>query len=325
MTAEKKKPGRPKNGPLVKVGPDVVDKTPQDMIDSEGHANSLLIQHEQNLAIIDRTYGENLPYDRTRVENEVRFFIQTTKISMLEVGRRLVLLKEHEGKGKFLESLERIDIAPRSAQAMMKAFLKFGSGKTASLANLGTAKMFELLGESDEDLALLADGGTLAGYKKDAMENMSSRELRAALNKEKERRAEEEEASQMLLQKKDEMINRLDRDLEERRQRVKKWDGVMAELGANITRFSAVANEQIHHLGIQIEEILGEAERLNATDEEVTVAAEAMCNAINSVQAHLDGLAAQFNNQISGYMPVHEIPIYAPDYNSDHLTNPVED
>lgn len=311
VMAKDRKPGRPKNEPLMQVVPDGLDKTPHDMIEVEEHANSLQLAHERNLTIIDQTYGENLPYDRTRIENEVRFFIHTQKVAMIETGRRLVLLKEHEERGKFLESLERIDINPRTAQAMMKAFLKFGSGRATSLQRLGTAKMFELLGESDEDLAGLADGGTLAGYNADDMENMSKLELRAALNKEKERRAEEEEANQMLLQKKDEKINELDRELMERTKRVKQWSGVVSEINTNTQIFAGAVIENYCHLSTQIDEIIKESEKSAVSEAELGQLVEPLNAQLIAISEHLDGLVAKFQNHLLVKVPVHE-PLYAP-------------
>lgn len=72
---------------------------------------------------------------------------------------------------------------------MMASAIKFSSpllaAKRPTLAVLEKSKLFELLTEDDEELAGLADGGTLAGLTIDEVDRMSVRELRAALRKQK--------------------------------------------------------------------------------------------------------------------------------------------
>lgn len=308
MTTEKKKPGRPKNGPLVKVGPDVVDKTPQDMIDAEAYSNSLLIQNEHNLAIVNRKFGDELPYDKVRLENECRFFLQASALSILEVGRRLITIKEYEKnqKGSFLNALERIDIDPRSAQKFMKAAMVFGD--KPKIANLGRAKMLELITQPVDVLEDFEEGGTIADLKLDDARRLTVRGLNEALNKEKERRAEEAEANQMLLQKKDEKINELDRRLMERTTRVKEWAGVVGEINENISRMSALVKMNLQHLHKQVDQILEEMERFDLSDEESSAIVEPFFIHIQTMYDHLNSLSASFNNNLSGYMPLHDFP-----------------
>lgn len=292
----------------VQIGPDYVTETPQDMQEDEANWRQGQLEQARNLEIVDGTYGDNLPYDRTRLENEAQFYLRESAGAMLEAGKRLIVIKEHEGHGEFGESLQRIGLAPRTAQVMMRASVKFGGAKTQALAHLGKAKMFELMVEDDEDLEALADGGTVAGLKLDDVEKMTVRELKAALRKERDTRKAEAEAAEQLLSKKDDKINELDKAFIERTRRVKTWDGVVIELSANITRFSGGAIQELSHLSSQIDEILREADERNLSDEEVTTVVEPMYHAINSLQGYLSGLRARFDNEISGYMPVHDVP-----------------
>lgn len=65
---------------------------------------------------------------------------------------------------------------------MMQASTKYLSPalkpNVPTLAHLGKAKLFELMTEDDEELAELADGGTVAGLTLDDVDRMSVRELR---------------------------------------------------------------------------------------------------------------------------------------------------
>lgn len=132
------------------------------------------------------------PYDRRRTVNECRFYMGQSAEAMLEAGKRLIQLKDHEPHGDFERIVEDdLGLVPRTAQVMMKASLKFmgpqlAGPKAQTFALLGKSKLFELLTEEDDELAELAEGGTLAGHTFDEIERMSVRELRAALRKAKE-------------------------------------------------------------------------------------------------------------------------------------------
>ncbi|MFT8212319.1 MAG: DUF3102 domain-containing protein, partial [Symbiopectobacterium sp.] len=79
------------------------------------------------------------------------------------------------------------------------------SSSFPALGMLGKTKLFELMTEDDEDLAELAEGGTIAGLTLDEIDRMSSRELRAKL-----RDTEKSlEASRRLANEKDQKINEL--------------------------------------------------------------------------------------------------------------------
>ncbi|MGG2141984.1 DUF3102 domain-containing protein [Symbiopectobacterium sp. RP] len=133
-------------------------------------------------------FGDGLPYERERIVHEARFYMAQSAEAMLEAGKRLIILKENEPHGEFIKIVtEKLGMARRTASLIMKAALKYTSPALQSngqtLAHLGKAKLFELMTEDDEDLAELAEGGTIAGLTLDEVDRMSVRELRAALRK----------------------------------------------------------------------------------------------------------------------------------------------
>ncbi|WP_342705063.1 DUF3102 domain-containing protein [Burkholderia arboris] len=135
---------------------------------------------------ISKQFGDGLPYERHRVVNEARFYMAQSAEAMLEAGKRLIVLKENEAHGEFEAIVrEHLGLPERTAQRMMQASLKYMgpvlSAKAPALALLGKTKLFELMTEDDEELAALADGGTIAGMDLDHIDRMTSRELRAAL------------------------------------------------------------------------------------------------------------------------------------------------
>lgn len=171
----------------------------------------------QRIARVEALYGdENLPYDRQRLVDETKFFLAHSAEALLEAGRRLVLLKEHESAGNFYKALEEIGIADRSARKMMRAAIKFGSGPRNRLADLGRTKLLELMVEEDEDLDALAEGETVAGLTLDDVDRMTVRELREALRKSRAKRREDQEVHEKLLSEKDAKINDLDAKLHRR-------------------------------------------------------------------------------------------------------------
>lgn len=145
---------------------------------------------EHNLQVV-RQFGGGLPYDRERVINEARFFLGNAAEAMLEAGKRLIEIKEIEGHGEFIRICEeRLGLSERTARQLVQASLKYLSPAlekhSAKLHSLGKAKLIELITEDDEDLAALAEGGTLAGLELDDVERMSCRELRKALRETRE-------------------------------------------------------------------------------------------------------------------------------------------
>ncbi|EIC0888424.1 DUF3102 domain-containing protein [Salmonella enterica subsp. enterica serovar Mikawasima] len=164
----------------------------------------------QHRVSVMEQFGEGLPYERTRIINETKFYMAQSTEAMLEVGKRLTILKECEPHGEF-ENIVRnsLGIPERTAQRIMQAALKFLSptleAKAPALALLGKTKLFELMTEDDEELAELAEGGTVAGMTLDDIDRMTTRELRKALRESKE----DLNASRKLNSEKSQEINEL--------------------------------------------------------------------------------------------------------------------
>lgn len=159
-------------------------------------------------------FGDGLPYDRNRLVNEAQFYMAQSAEAMLEAGKRLIVLKENEPHGEFVEITENtLGLNVRTAQLMMKATLKYSSPQLESKAKtfslLGKSKLFELMTEDDEDLAELAEGGTVVGLTLDDVDRMSVRELRRALREARE----DTTAKAKVTASKDSKINELDAEL----------------------------------------------------------------------------------------------------------------
>jgi hypothetical protein len=204
------KPG-PKTKPAPEAHNDVLDQT---ALQAGSAALTVMAERSQDISI---RFGDGLPYERSRVVNEARFYMGQSAEAMLELGKRLIQLKENEPHGDFtLIVTERLGIGERSARLMMQASAKFLSpaleSKRQPVAVLGRSKLFDLMAEADEDIAELAEGGTLAGKTLDDMQAMTRKELQAALSEARKANA----AKDKVIQSKSAKLDKLEEELASR-------------------------------------------------------------------------------------------------------------
>lgn len=176
--------------------------------------------HSANAAAVAEMIGYEGPYVREQVVQEARFFMGQSAEAMLEAGKRLLLLKENEGHGDFLDILEqRLGMEPRVAQKMMQAAAKYltnpAIGANAkALSHLGKTKLYEMMVMDDDDIVEIAAGGTINGLNLDAIDQMTTRELKEALRESTATQA----ATEKVLAGKNQKIDRLTTQLERRRE-----------------------------------------------------------------------------------------------------------
>lgn len=239
----------------------------------------------KRLSVIDAQFSDNLPYDKVRIENEARFFLTESAGALLEAGKRLILLKEHEAHGEFTAALERIGIAPRAARKMMQAALKF-SGKP-QIAALGRSKILELMAEDDEALEALEEGGTIAGLAIDELDRMSVSELKDALRKARDKNQHDAEVHEKLVAQKDRKINELHKKVHEREKRTKEWPFRVREIQIETTELAAAMLEEADRLDVMRDAILteqfGEDEHEPAIEAMAVVYYDALTQVMNRV------------------------------------------
>lgn len=121
------------------------------------------------------------------LEAEIRGYQQTAVEAMFAIGARLLVLRAVTDSGEWLKRLERLSMAPRAAQKVMQATLKFADpGRPRDkLLQIGRGKLIELLTLDDEELDVLEDGGDVMELDLDAIATMSTSELRKALREAK--------------------------------------------------------------------------------------------------------------------------------------------
>ena len=270
---------------------------------------SLNAMSEHRLEIMQQ-FGDGLPYERDRIVHETRFYMAQSAEAMLEAGKRLVILKENEPHGDFIDIVEsQLSLSKRTAQVMMQASLKYLSPKlepkAQALALLGKTKLFELMTEDDEDLVELADGGTIAGMSLDDIDRMTSRELKAALREARETNA----AQQRVLADKNEKIDSLSTKLEKKsRIQPPKPDEEVKKLRAEVTTLAVEAESAI-------------TVRLGSSFE--TLSAYCAENMIDTPKDFMAGLVCELESAIRNLRYTFELP-YEPTGNTapSWLTEP---
>lgn len=169
------------------------------------------------LAVVDAQFGGGeyaiTVYNRERVLTETRFFLGQSSQAMLEAGKRLILMKEHEPHGDWMDCLQKLNLDWSVAARMMKASLKFSDTKLATSPTLSKSKLIELMMLDDEEIQALDAGGTVAGLTLDEIDKMSTRELRAALRAEREETKADLAAKSATLAARDERISQLEEKL----------------------------------------------------------------------------------------------------------------
>ena len=235
----------------------------------EGQAQQLRVMHEQNMQKIDQQY-ELVPYDRTRVSDEIRFYLNVTGQAAFEVGRRLVQMKSNEESGQWLKLLEAVGISPRTAQQYMQVARVLSEGTYSKIEKLGYSKVVELISESSETLSEIENDTDLF----DAIDRMSAMELRRRLREERIKKDEEREVLEIMLDDKSKKIDQLDMALA-KKDKVTKRDteaALQAQIKAQSAAIEYAATQTLNGL-LDLQKLAREIEQNAELPEELLFAA----------------------------------------------------
>lgn len=165
------------------------------------------------------------------LEDGIRFYQGRTVESLLEMGKRLLLLKEITPHGEFKAHLEVLNIDYTMAKRFMSATVKFSKGATSHLLGAAgsTSKLLELAMLDDDEIQQLEAGESVRGIDLDDVDTMTVRELRAALRESRD----ENIATAALLRDKNAKLDAA----HAKQQRIKTLppDQVLAELRREVT------------------------------------------------------------------------------------------
>lgn len=124
--------------------------------------------------------------------------------NIIEIGKRLLNVKERLGYGEFTNWLEnKIEISHRTANNFMKIANTFSNSQP--VANLGTRKLLALAGLDEEDRQEL--------MKENNVENMTTRELEQVVKEKKEIKKQ--------LEAEQELSNELQEEIKEKERQIK--------------------------------------------------------------------------------------------------------
>ena len=163
--------------------------------------------HTQKLGNLALSLGYEGALTVGALEDEIRFYQQRSVEAVLELGKRLLILKEIPQHGEFTKRIEMLGISKRTAQRFMSVVLKFS--KTTSMSLLeksgnGT-KLLELMVLDDDDIDVIDQGGSIGDVSLDTIETMSVRELKKALRDAKA----DIEAKEQVIKTKDQEKNKI--------------------------------------------------------------------------------------------------------------------
>jgi len=153
--------------------------------------------HQQQVALVAEQYAVDMPYDYERFIARGRELVVETGLRLVELGLLLIHVREREEHGRFTDALGRIGVAPRFAQRAMQAAVKLKD--RPNLQKLGVTKALELLAEDGDTLVELERGGTVANLTLDEIDQMSVREVREALRRERQERDDEQAANDQIV------------------------------------------------------------------------------------------------------------------------------
>ena len=98
-------------------------------------------EHAQKLGVLATQLGYQGALTVGAIEDEIRFYQQRTVEACMELGKRLLILKEMTPHGEFNKRMEMLNFTPRMAQKFMSAVLKFSKtgGVSKSMLKLNEA------------------------------------------------------------------------------------------------------------------------------------------------------------------------------------------
>ena len=140
-------------------------------------------EHAQKLGHLALSLGYDGSLTVGALEDEIRFYQRRTVEACLELGKRLILLKEITPHGEFKQRIEMLNINERTAQRFISTALKFNKSDNLSVLKAAgnQAKLLELLVLDDEEITELNNGGSVNDITLDDIDRMTASELRKKL------------------------------------------------------------------------------------------------------------------------------------------------
>ena len=264
--------------------------------------NNDVIEHEvlnaaasnaaMNSVMVMEQWGNGEVYNEDRWIERGRQAAFKTMEGMFELGRALIVLKEHTEHGRFREIAEHeLGLHYRETARLMNATKRFATPQlqkaAPKLLALGKSKLLELLVEEDETLIELAEGGEANGMTLDDVGRMTVRELRLAQREAREDLA----AKDRVIAEKSKKIDELAEKLAKKQSGVKEPSA--ADVGSNIVMVLAstevAVRSQISRIKPLFEELVAHGDANGFNHRPV------MVGCLNQLIADIEQLRGRFD------------------------------
>ena len=175
--------------------------------------------------------------------------INKTLEGMFELGKALIVLKEHTEHGRFIEiSKNEFGISKMEVSRLIRATERFTTPQMQKaqpkLITLGKSKLLELLVEDDDTLVELTEGGDINGNTLDDVDRMTIKELRLALREARE----DKQAKDEVISQKSAKIDELAEKLAKQKVKEPRPGDVARELSAQLASTEVAARSEISKL-----------------------------------------------------------------------------
>lgn len=211
-------------------------------------ADSINQQALHSMQVMEQ-WGNGEVYNEATWVERGRQAVAKTLEGMFELGRALIVLKEHTEHGRFMELSEcEFGIKSSEVARLIRATKRFATPAMQQaqpkLVGLGKSKLLELLVEEDEALVELANGGDIGGNTLDDVDRMTIKELRLALREARENST----AKDKLMSEKNAKIDELAEKLSRQKTKEPRPADVARELSAKLSACEVSARSEIGKL-----------------------------------------------------------------------------
>lgn len=187
-------------------------------MDSEPQNTEMAVsEHAQKLGTLAASLGYEGALTLGALEDEIRFYQRRSVEDVLELGKRLLLMKEMTPHGEFSNRVQLLGFSVRLSQKFMQAARKFCKSENFShlknLTSINQGKFLELVVLDDDEIKELSEGGSVLDIQLDDIDCMTASELRKKLREAKaniETKDQDLQAKDQIIQKKDQKLNELD-------------------------------------------------------------------------------------------------------------------
>jgi len=146
--------------------------------------NELIVSRDMERYAKTKIIEGDHPYERRVYISEVKFLLRRTAEDIIEIGKRLIVIREHEGYEEFLKIIvNEIGLSRTSAYRFMYVAKKVEKFPKIVSSQFGTSHIYALIEANEEDLQELQDKGVFAGRSADELANMSYKELKALVKR----------------------------------------------------------------------------------------------------------------------------------------------